>query len=178
MKKIVLTILSALLLTGCTQVNNTATTESVNTYSNEEFTISFEYPSKWEVVDKQIVKGLVDGEVISIEEKFEHSVILKTERNSSIFFDYQSVGFNEYESKFESFETFEIDGEEYGGYSIEETALGNYPAKIYKEWGIELAGITYIVEKNGKFIKFNIDFELSEEEKNGLEEILNSLEFE
>jgi len=117
----------------------------------------------------------VDGKVISEEEKFEHSVVLKTGGNESIFFDYESISFDEYES---SKQLREIEDSEIGGFLIEEIIMANYPAKKYTEYGVELAGISYIIEKNGKFLMFSTESGLSEEQKVGAEEILNSFEFE
>lgn len=164
-----------LFLVGCNQINNIPTIENTHTYNNEEFNISFQYPSNWEVIDKQVVKKLVDNKVISEEEKFKNSVILKTGRNESIFFDYKSMSFDEYENYKQP---KELGDEEIGGFLIEEIIMANYPAKKYTEYGIELAGISYIIEKNGKFLMFNTESGLTEEQKVGVEEILNSLEFE
>ena len=175
MKKIILTMLSTFLLIGCSQVNNTPTTENTRTYNNEEFNISFQYPSNWEAVDKQVVKKLVDNKVVSEEEKFEHSVALITGHDESIFFDYESMSFGEYESYKKP---NKLGDEEIGGFLIEEIIMANYPAKKYTEYGIELAGISYIIEKNGKFLMFITESGLTEEQKVGVEEILNSLEFE
>ena len=69
--------------------------------------------------------------------------------------------------------------DEIGGFEIEETTMGNYPAKKYTEYGIEFAGLSYIIEKNGKFLMFNTESSsLTEEQKIGVEEILNSIKFE
>ena|SRR3989338_4719547 len=185
MNKFLLTIVSALLLVGCNQVNNTPSKQNTSTYNNEEFNISFQYPSNWEVVDKQVVKKLVDHKVVSEEEKFEHSVVLVTGHskiyadNPDIFFDYQSESFDEYESiTKKAYTPIEIDGEKIGGLSIEEITIANYPAKKYIPYGIEASEIIYIIEKNGKFVKFSTEFYLTEEQKVGIEKILNSLEFE
>ncbi|MBU0981859.1 hypothetical protein KKC94_04165 [Patescibacteria group bacterium] len=199
MKKILLTILGALLLISCAKINNTPSAEvdstpktsefddftsqtvsdaasDAGTYNNKEFNISFKYPSNWELADSQVVQKLdrVDNEVYSQEEKFEHSVVLKTGDKESIFFDYESMSFDEYES----YKQPEGSGDsEIGGFSIEEITMANYPAKKYTEWGVELAGISYIIEKNGKFLMFITESGFNEEQKVGIEEILNSLEF-
>jgi hypothetical protein len=175
MKKIILTILSAFLLVACSQVNNTPTAKNTGTYSNEEFNISFQYPSNWQVVDKQVVKKLIDSKVISEEEKFDNAVILETGPNESIYFDYKSMSFDEYENYKQPKES---EDEEIGGFIIEEISMANYPAKKYTEYGVELAGITYIVEISGKFLRFSTESGLTEEQKVGVEEILNSLKFE
>lgn len=170
MKKIILTIVSALLV-GCNQLNDTPATENASTYNNEEFDISFQYPSNWEVMDRQVVKKLVDNKVVSEEEKFEHSVILTTGDSESIFFDYESKSFEEYESKYK--EPMKI-----GGLSIEEITMANYPAKQYIPYGIEASGINYVIEKNGEFVMFSTEHYLTEENKIGIEVILDSLEFD
>jgi len=175
MKKFLLTISALLLLVGCNQVNTPPATKNTNTYNNKEFNISFKYPSNWEVIDNQVVKKLVDNKLVSEEEKIEHSVILKTGHNESIFFDYKSMSFDEYE-KYK--QPNEFGNNKKSGFQIEEITMATYPAKKYTEYGIELAGINYIIEKNGKFLMFSTESGLTEQQKVGVEEILNSLKFE
>ena len=163
MKKLLFTIIGALLLVGCSHQSSAPAAVSINTYNNDDYNISFQYPANWEVTDSQIVKKLADNKVESEVEKFEHSVVLMTGDNQRIFFDYDSQSFDEYESSKQPNIT-------------EEFVLANYPGKKYTEYGIELAGISYMVEKNGKFLMFSTESDLTEEQRVGVEGILYSFE--
>ncbi len=127
----------------------------LNTYNSKEFNISFQYPSTWKVVEQ---------------EKSGHAVNFVPGPNENIFFDFQAKSFDEYEKDHGKAETGGI-----GGLTIEETTMANYPAKKYTEYGVELAGIRYIIEKNGKFLMFSTESGLAEDQKTGVEEIINSL---
>lgn len=185
MNKALLLVLFLFLLSGCGQKDKVAVKESINTYSNENFNVTFQYPSNWIVTDREISKKWVNKKVVDYETIFEHAVILKKKGdykvyadNPDIYFDYQSENFDEYESKNkEIYKPKEINGEEIGGLSIEEITVANYPAKKYIPYTWEATDIIYIVNKNGRFVKFRTEFYLTEEQKEGIETILNSLEF-
>ncbi|MBD3331070.1 hypothetical protein GF354_06140 [Candidatus Peregrinibacteria bacterium] len=174
MNKTILTLIITILLTACNQASPTPPPENLSTYTNEDYNVAFQYPSNWELKDSQPVKKLLNHEVIEEVEKFEHAVVLKTGGNETIYFDYESLNFEEYKS----YKGFDERGDtDIGGYSIENITMAGYPAKKYKEWGIELAGITYIVDKDGKFLMFIDETDLSEGEMTGVEKIIKSIEF-
>ena len=152
MEKIKLLIIAILLLTGCSLKDQAAITEKTNTYNNEEFNVSFQYPSDWELNESG---------------KNKHAVMLVTEPKKDIYFDYRYESIDGYES-----ENDELIAE--GKISVKKTALANYPAK---EYGMEGA-IKYIIEKNGRYMFISTENGLTQDQKAGMEEILNSLSFE
>ncbi len=125
-------------------------TDSKNIYNNEEFNISFEYPSNWE---------------IHTDERFVGAVGLRPEGDSNryIYFDFQAESFEEFESRSEpnpSSLTYFADNK-------------NYPAKKY----LGMDSVTYIIEIDGKYVRFGREYHLNQEEIAVMEEILNSFSF-
>lgn len=159
-------IIAALSFTGYGQSGDLADT---STYQNGEYGISFQYPANWELADSEEVQKLENNKLVTINEKFEHAVVLHLRPSQSIFFDYDSDSFDTYESN-----KTPTDEREIGGFLIEEMTLGGYPAKRYTEYGITLAGIAHTVEKNGRFLEFSTDFSLSDEDKKGIEKIVTT----
>lgn len=115
MKKFLLLTTAIFMLVGCNQANDTISVDepaadgtTLNTYNNEEFNISFNYPLNW-TIDEQ--------------DRFEHAVGFST-NDGYIFFDYQ-VDREEYENMFKDTDRV----------SIQEITLGDYPVKEYRMEG-------------------------------------------
>ena len=80
---------------------------------------------------------------------------------------YPSESFDEYETKFK-------DLIRENKISIKETRFADHPAR---EYGMEGA-INYIIELGGRFVLISTESGLTEEQRYGLREILNSLTFQ
>ncbi len=158
MKKTLSFITAIFLLAGCNQTNNNVPVDEpvsdgagMSIYKDEEFNISFNYPSDW-TIDEQ--------------DRFEHAVgIFTGDNEESIFFDYQ-INPEEFENSFKK-------GMEENKVSVEESSLAGYPAKEYRMEG----AIKYLVEIENEFVLFDSEFEFTQEQKEGMKEILNSLSF-
>lgn len=150
MKKLSLLIIAVFTLVGCNQGLNTPT-EDVNTYTDEEFNVSFSYPSNWE---------------IDAQDRFVNSVGIFTGDN-------QEYIFIDYKIDLEEFEKMLGVGTGEGGVSVKESSIAGYPATEYRMHG----GIKYIIEFSGNFVMIDSEFELTQEQEEGIKEILNSLSF-
>lgn len=159
MKKTLLLTICLLLLTGCSQISDDVqagkqapVSGKTSRYRNEELNISFEYPANWKTLEN---------------ERSGHAVNLISADDANMYFDYQSESFDEYENKHQ-------DLIKENKISIKETRLADHPAR---EYGMEGA-INYIIELDGRFVLISTESGLTEEQKDGLGEMLNSLSFQ
>ena len=161
--KATLILLTALfLLIGCTQTNNNisankpATNETtISTYNNEEFNISFNYPSDWTIKENDTDKTVTVASPPDMENA-----------GNLITIKIPSESFEEYEET--NKDLLAEDRMSINSLSKLETDL---PTKIYGQHG----WLYQIIEVNGKHISAGNETEFSKKEKEGLKEILNSL---
>lgn len=166
MKKILLVTTAIFLLAGCTQTNNNVPVNEpvsdeavMGTYNNAEFNISFNYPSDWEVIENKENRSV--------------KVMSPADMNNAgnlIVVTIPSESFEEYENLNKELLAEEKMSINSNSYPKFETEL---PTKIYGQHGY----LYQIIEINGKYISAANETVFSEKEKEGLEEILNSLSF-
>jgi len=164
MKKILLVTTAIFLLAGCTQTNNNVPVDepasdeaAVNTYNNEEFNISFNYPSGWTIRENETNKSVTVASPPDMDNA-----------GNLIVIKIPSESFEEYEST--NKELLAEDKMSINSHSGFETEL---PTKIYGQHG----WLYQIIEIDGKYISAGNETVFSEKEKEGLKEILNSLTF-
>lgn len=164
MKKILLVTTAIFLLAGCTQTNNNVPIDEpvsdeavMGTYNNEEFNISFNYLSDWEVIENKENKSV--------------KVMSPADMNNAgnlIVVTIPSESFDEYENL-----NKELLAEEKMSINSHPKFETELPTKIYGQHG----WLYQIIEINGKYISAGNETVFSEKEKSGLKEILNSLSF-
>lgn len=145
MKKLLLLTIAILTLIGCNKAINMPA-EDMSTYTDEEYHISFNYPSSWE---------------IDAQDRFVHAVgIFTGDNQESIFFDYQ-VDPGDFRNEFKNRDRV----------SMKETTFAGYPAE---EYGME-SSIKYLIEVEGRFVVVDSEFKFTQAQEEGVKEILNSL---
>jgi len=163
MKKNLVLITAILLLAGCIQTNNNVPTNEpasdktvMSTYNEEEFNISFDYPSDWHIEKNDANKS------VTIQSTF-------PDKGSDIRITIPAESFDEYENKMsELIATNKM--------SIKDKAPAegvNYPAKEYSQHG----WVYYLIEIDGSYVGVGGEMYLTQDQKEGVKEILNSLSY-
>lgn len=163
MKKILLVTTAMFLLAGCTQTNNNVPVNepvsdeaTVGKYKNEEFNISFNYPSDWSIGENNTNKSVT---VLST----------RPDNGSEMTVTIPAQSFDEYEK-----EMSELIAS--GKMSVENNSPledTTYPSKKYGQEG----WVYYLIEINGNYVGVGSEMYLTQDQKEGLKEILNSLSF-
>ncbi len=162
MKKIILVTTAIFLLAGCSQANNNTPVDepvvdqtSDGTYQNEEFNISFNYPTDWAIEENETNKSVT---VTSPPDMDNAGNLISITIPSESFAEYEDTN-------------KELLAEE-------KMSINNHPGfetklstKIYGQHG----WLYQIIEIDGKYISAGNETVFSEKEKEGLKEILNSL---
>lgn len=161
MKKLLLVTASIFLLMGCSQINNNASVDkpvtdqaSESTYQNKKFNISFNYPSNWTIKENDAKK----------------SVTVQSNRpsnGSEIMVTVPAESFKEYENKMSELIAS-------GQMSVENSSPIEGTSYATKKYGHE-GGLYYLIEINGKYVGIEGEMYLTQDQKEGLKEILNSL---
>ena len=164
MSRIIVFLFILALLLGCSQPNDPIAEgeselvdEALSTYSNEDLNASFSYPASWTVEENKAEKSVV---VLSPPDL--------DRAGNNILIRIPSESFEEYENlNKELLAEGRMSINSHQGF---ETKL---PTKIYGQHG----WINQIIEIDGKHISAGNEIEFSEQEKEGLKEILGSLSF-
>lgn len=163
MKKTLALITAIFLLAGCTQTNNNVPVDEpvsdeavMGTYNNAEFNISFNYPSDWSIEENDTNKS------VTIQ-------LTRPDNGSEITITIPAESFDEYENKMSELIASEKMSVENNG-PLEGTT---YPSKKYGQEG----WLYYLIEINGNYVGVGSEMYLTQDQKEGLKEILNSLSF-
>lgn len=150
MKKILIIITAILLLAGCSEA-------TVSTYNNEEFNISFNYPTDWTIEENETNKSVTVASPPDMDNA-----------GNLISITIPSESFEEYEStNKELLAENKMSINSHPGFETE------LPTKIYGQHG----WVYQIIEIDGKYISAGSETIFNEKEMEGLKEILNSLSF-
>lgn len=162
MKK-TLAFIAILFLVGCNQTTDNVPVDepvsdeaAINTYNNEEFSTSFNYPSDWTIDENETNKSVT-------------LLSTRPDNGSEITVTIPAESFDEYEAKMS--ELIAADK-----ISIKDTTPAegiNYPAKEYGQEG----WLYYLIEIDGTYVGVGGEMYLTQDQKEGLKEILNSLSF-
>lgn len=131
--------------------------EAVNNYNNEEFNISFNYPTDWTIEKNEKNKSVI---VASPSDMDNAGNLISIRIPSESFAEYEEVNkklLEEEKMSINDYPEFET----------------NLPTKVYEQHG----WLYQIIEIDGKYISAGSEIIFSEEEKEGLKVILNSLSF-
>lgn len=163
MKKILLLTTAIFLLVGCSQTNNKMPVDAPvsdqatdGKYQNEEFNISFNYPSDWTIEENDTNKSVT---------------VQSTQPNngSEIVITIPAKSFDEYENEMSELIASKKMSVENNS-PLENTT---YPSKKYGQEG----WLYYLIEINGNYVGVGGEMYLTQDQKEGLKEILNSLSF-
>lgn len=172
MKKALIIITTIFLLAGCNfnETNDTQTnesdaktavvTENTKTYTDEESNISFNYPLNWEVT----------------EDTANQSVRIMSSSNpdnagNRLTVTIPSESFEEYENTHQKI--ISENKMSINAYPEDFTLETEYDTKVYGQHG----GLYQIIKINDNYIGVGSEFQFTDYEKQGLEEIINSLSF-
>lgn len=163
MKKTLAFITAIFLLAGCTQINNDLPVNepvtdqtAVGTYKNEEFNISFNYPSNWTTVENDTNKSVTVQST-------------RPDNGSEMTVTIPAESFDKYEEEMSELIASEKMSVENNS-PLEDTT---YPSKKYGQEG----WLYYLIEINGNYVGVGGEMYLTQDQKEGLKEILNSLSF-
>lgn len=155
MKKILVLLTAIFLLIGCTQTNNNVSVDEPvtdeSTYQNEELNISFNYPSDWTIKHSSDKSVVVQSTISS--------------NGSEMYISFPAESFDEYEES--------IKGEEISIQNTSSLEDIGYPSKEYRQRG----GLHYLIEIKGHYVSIRSEVLLTQDLKEGLKKILNSLSF-
>lgn len=163
MKKVLLLTTAIFLLAGCTQTNNNVPVDELisdeavmSTYKNEEFNISFNYPSDWSIEENDTNKSVTVQSTLP-------------DKGSEMIVTIPAESFDEYENEMSELIASDKMSVENNS-PLEETI---YPSKEYGQEG----WLYYLIEINGNYVGVGSEMYLTQDQKEGLKEIVNSLSF-
>ena len=147
MKKTLILATATILFVAC----------NANTYNNEEFNISFNHPSNWEIIENNETQTVKVVSPQNTDTPGSNIVITIPAENFEEYEDLHKEFIANKKMSINSHPKFETD----------------YTSKIYGQEG----WLYQIIEINGKYISAGSDMDFTKDHEEGLKEILNSLSF-